>query len=117
MVDDEVVLVGMYQKLFKALKYEGTVVTSPEEAVALIRKNPAQFDLVITDLTMPGMSGLEVARRIRAIREDLPIILATGFHSTVSDRQLTDAGICEVVEKPISMAKLAMVLRGILGKK
>ena len=45
-----------------------------------------------------------------------PVILATGFHGTVSDRQLADAGICEVVEKPISMAKLAMVMRGILGK-
>ena len=117
MVDDEVALVGMYQKLFKALKYEGTIVTDPEEAISLVRKHPEQYELVITDLTMPGKSGLEVARQIRAIREDLPVILATGFHGTVSDRQLTAAGICEVVEKPILMGTLAMVLRGILGTK
>ncbi|MEI8288857.1 MAG: PAS domain S-box protein [Verrucomicrobiota bacterium] len=116
-VDDEVALVGMYQRLLKALKYEGTVVTAPETAVGLVRENPSQFDLVITDLTMPGMNGLEVARQIREIREDMPVLLATGFHGTVSDRQLQDSGICEVVEKPISMAKLAMMLRGILGKK
>ncbi|MEI8289983.1 MAG: PAS domain S-box protein [Verrucomicrobiota bacterium] len=116
MVDDEVVLVGMYQRLFKALKYEGMIVTDPEAAVELVRKNPAQFDLVITDLTMPGMSGLEVARQIREIRADMPVILATGFQGTVTDRQLTDSGICEVVEKPMSMATLAMVLHGILGK-
>ena len=115
MVDDEVALVGMYQKLLKALKYEGTIVTDPEEAISLVRKHPEQYELVITDLTMPGKSGLEVARQIRAIREDLPVILATGFHGTVTDQQLQAAGICEVVEKPISMAALAMVLRGMLG--
>ena len=117
MVDDEVALVGMYQKLLKALKYEGTIVTDPEEAVGLVRKHPEQYDLVITDLTMPGMSGLEVARRIREIRKDMPVILATGFHGTVTDQQLQAAGICEVVEKPISMATLAMMMRGILGKQ
>ncbi|MEI8290770.1 MAG: PAS domain S-box protein [Verrucomicrobiota bacterium] len=116
MVDDEVALVGIYQKLLKTLKYEGTIVTSPREAVLLVRENPGQFDLVITDLTMPEMNGLVLARQIREIRADMPVILATGFHGTVSDRQLADAGVCEVVEKPISMAKLAMVLRGILGK-
>ena len=117
MVDDEAVLKGMYQKLFKALKYEGTVVTSPDEAIRLVRENPTQFDLVITDLTMPEMNGLEVARQIREIREDLPIILATGYQGTVTKPQLDGAGICELVEKPISMATLAKVLRGILGKK
>ncbi|MEI8288387.1 MAG: PAS domain S-box protein [Verrucomicrobiota bacterium] len=117
MVDDETVLVGMYQRMFKALKYEGMIVTNPEEAVRLVREDPAQFDLVITDLTMPKLSGFEVARQIREIRADMPVVLATGFHGTVSDAQLADAGICEVVEKPISMTTLALVLRGILGKK
>ena len=117
MVDDEAVLMGMYQRLLKALKYEGTVVTSPEEAISLVRKNPALYDLVITDLTMPGMNGLEVAREIREIRANLPIILVTGYQGTMTKPQMKDAGICELVEKPISMATLATVLRGILGKK
>ena len=117
MVDDEAALMGMYQLLLKALKYEGTVIAIPEEAVTLVRKNPAQYDLVITDLTMPGMNGLELARQIHDLRADLPIILATGFQGTVTQQQLEGAGICELVDKPISMAALAKVLRGILGSK
>lgn len=117
MVDDEAGLVEMYQKLLTVLKYEGTVVTSPKEAVHLVRENPTRFDVIVTDLTMPEMSGLEVARQIREIRADLPIILATGFHGAVTDQQLYDAGICEVVEKPISVMALAMVLCSWLGKK
>ncbi len=116
-VDDEVTLTEMYQRLLKALRYEGTVTTSPQEAVSLVQKNPAQFDLVITDLTMPEMSGLELARQIRALRTDLPIILATGFKSTVTDRQLLDAGICQLLDKPIPMTTFANVLRDVLGKK
>ena len=116
-VDDEATLIGMYQRLLKALKYAGTVTTSPQEAVSLVRKNPAQFDLVITDLTMPEMSGLELARQIRALRMDLPVILATGFKSTVTDRQLLDAGICQLLDKPIPMTTFANVLRDVLGKK
>lgn len=117
MVDDEEGLAEMYQKLLKALKYEGTVVTCSKEAVRLVRENPAQFDVIVTDLSMPDMDGLELAHQIREIRGELPIILATGFHGTVTDQQLQDAGICEVVEKPISMTALAMVLRSWLDKK
>ena len=117
MVDDEIALVGMYQRLLQALKYDGVVVTSAREAIGLIKKNPAQFDMVITDLTMPEMNGLEVARQIRAIRADIPVVLATGFHGVVTEQQLHEAGIVGLVEKPISMTTLAAVMRSILEKK
>ncbi len=117
MVDDEAALTGIYQRLLKMLKYEGTVTNSPRDAVARVQRNPMQFDLVVTDLTMPEMNGLEVARQIRALRPDLPIILATGYKATVTERQLRAAGICELMEKPISLTALAGVLRKVLGKK
>jgi len=99
------------------LRYECVATNRPKEAVARVREKPAQFDLVITDLTMPDMNGLEVARQIHAVRADLPVILATGFKGTVTDRQLHDAGICELVEKPISLTAIAGVLQKLLGKK
>ena len=116
-VDDEPAVTGMYQRLLKTLCYEGIVTNSPGEAVAWVRENPAQFDLVITDLTMPDMNGLELARQVRELRADLPIILATGFKGTVNERQLHAAGICELVEKPVSLSALAGVLQNRLGKK
>ncbi len=117
MVDDEIALTKAYQRLLKALNYEGTITTNPREAVSWVRENPARFDLVVTDLTMPQMNGLEVARQIRAIRVDLPIILATGFRATVTEQQLQETGIWELVEKPINMTTLAGVLRNSLVKK
>ena len=116
-VDDEAALIGMYQLFMKALKYEATVIACPEEALRRVEENPAQFDLVITDLTMPKMNGLELTRRIHAVRADLPVILATGFRASVSGEQLRQAGVFELVEKPISITTLAEVLHAILGKK
>ena len=116
-VDDDPALTGIYQRLLKMLKYEATVANHPREAVARVQRNPAQFDLVITDLTMPEMNGLEVARQIRALRADLPIVLATGYKATVTERQLHTAGICELMDKPVSLMVLAAVLRKVLGKK
>jgi CheY-like chemotaxis protein len=116
-VDDETALTGVYQKLLKTLRYECTATNSPAEALAWLEKNPAQFDLVITDLTMPEMNGLELAQQAHKLRADLPIILATGFKGTVNERQMRQAGICELVEKPVSLSALAGVFHKWLAKK
>ncbi len=114
-VDDEAALTRTYHKLLAELNYESTTTSNPKEAVRLVRINPAQFDLVITDLTMPELNGLEVARQIREIRADLPVILMTGFQGTVTNQQIQEAGICKVVEKPVALPRLAVILRDILG--
>ena len=106
-VDDELVLTGMYQVLMKTLNYNGNIMTSPAEAVRLVRASPLRFDLVITDLNMPEMDGLECSRQIRAVRADLPIILMTGYRAIVSKNQLNQSGICELIEKPVSLTVLA----------
>jgi len=115
-VDDEAALLVMYLKLLKVLNYEGTVTSSAREAIDWVRENPARFDLVLTDLTMPEMNGLEVARQIHTLRPDLPIILATGFSGTLTRKQLHAVGVCQLVEKPVSMASLANALRDLLGE-
>jgi len=79
--------------------------------MALFLEDPARFDLIITDLTMPEMSGSELARQLRARRQDLPILLATGFTADFNLDNLKAAGISEVLEKPVAMAALAGALQ------
>jgi signal transduction histidine kinase/ActR/RegA family two-component response regulator len=114
-VDDEVVLTGAFQQFLKLLNYQATSSNRPREAIALVRENPAAFDLVITDLTMPEINGLEVAAEIHRLRPELPIILATGFKASLTNADLRKAGICELLEKPVAMLKLAEALHAVLG--
>jgi len=116
LLDDEPALTEVFQSLLLRLNYQVTASNSPGEAVGLCRKNPAQFDLVITDLTMPEMNGLEVARQIHAIRPDLPVILTSGFSAALDRKTLRAAGISELLEKPVSLTVLADVMRRTLAR-
>jgi PAS domain S-box-containing protein len=111
LVDDEPALTGMFQRVLQRLNYQVTISNSPLEAVGIFRANPAQFDVVITDLTMPELNGLELARQLRAIRPDLRVILASGYIAAIDDEDLRAAGICELLAKPVSLNNLAEVLQ------
>ena len=82
-VDDEESLVEVGEEILAELGYEVMSQTSSAEALALLRDDPSRFDVVITDQTMPELTGLELAKEILAIRPDLPVILCTGFSHTV----------------------------------
>ena len=116
LVDDEQVLTKVMERLLVRLNYQVTSCNSAREAVALFQRDPAQFDLVITDLTMPELNGLEVARQICAVRPNLPILLASGFISAQLPEDARQAGICELIEKPTSVATLAGTLRRVLAR-
>ncbi len=107
LLDDESALTTPMQRLLERLNYRVTVSNGASEAIGLFRRNPAQFDLVITDLTMPEMNGFEVARQIHAIRSNAPVILASGHTPTINAENLRKAGIFQLIEKPISMTALA----------
>ncbi|HUC86277.1 MAG TPA: PAS domain S-box protein [Candidatus Acidoferrales bacterium] len=111
LVDDEPAVARTLQRLLARQNYEVTSRTSAREAMALFLEDPARFDLIITDLTMPEMSGSELARQLRARRQDLPILLATGFTADFNLDNLKAAGISEVLEKPVAMAALAGALQ------
>jgi len=113
-LDDETALTAVLQKTLQRLEYHVTTINQASEAIRLVRENPARFDLVITDLTMPEMSGLEVARQLRAIRPDLPVILVSGYSVSVDADRLREAGICERLDKPVSPSVLAEVLARVL---
>ena len=114
LLDDEPALATVLKTLLTRLNYQVTTSTSARHAVALCRENPAQFDLVITDLTMPELNGLEVARQIRGIRPDTPVILTSGFSVELNREDLIAAGISELLKKPVGMNQLAEAVQRVL---
>ncbi len=76
-----------------------------------------QFDLVVTDLAMPQMTGITLAERMRLIRSDIPIILTTGYSETVSPEKASEAGIKEFLTKPIDRREMAETVRRVLDTR
>ena len=116
LVDDETMLTTMLEKVLNRLNYEVVVANHPQKALELMRANLAQFDLVITDFTMPVMTGLELAKQIHILRPDLPTIMASGYSATLDPATLQVAGIRELLEKPVAEETLAKAMQGALGK-
>ena len=110
-VDDEVSITNVLQKLLQLLHYQVTACNQPGAAVDLIKSKAGDYDLVITDLTMPGMNGLELARQIHGLRPRLPVLLVSGFTSTLTQENLNEAGICQLLPKPVAIADLAEALQ------
>jgi len=113
-VDDEESLTGLARKLLEPLGYTVTAVQSSREALALFQKAPEQFDLVITDLSMPHMSGYELGQKIIALKPGMPVILCTGYNETILDNKEKEQGIKEVLTKPFNKKVLAETLRRVL---
>lgn len=116
MVDDEPELVAITERLLKYLGYSVESFNSSEAAIKIFRARPEDFDLIITDQTMPKMPGTEVAQNALQIRHDIPIILCTGYSSTISEKQISESGIKGYLMKPLSIHKLANELRRVLKK-
>ena len=99
-IDDEPALVRMGKECLEGLGYEVVTETSSRAAFALFVRQPNRFDLVITDMTMPGMTGKELANELRRIRPDIPIILCTGFSHHLNEEQTQAIGVCALLRKP-----------------
>lgn len=112
-VDDEELLADVSKEMLERMGYAVTVHTSGSEALAVFMEDPDRFDLVITDQTMPGMTGIELARQILAVRPALPIILCTGFSSVVDEEAARGAGIREFALKPLSREMIGQLIRKI----
>jgi two-component system cell cycle sensor histidine kinase/response regulator CckA len=116
LVDDEAQVVQVTGEILKNLGYEVVGKTSSTEILEVFSCDPEAFDLLMTDLTMPGMTGLELSERVKAIRADIPIILFTGYSDQVSKSAAKEAGIDEYCMKPISMRALSNVVGKFLGE-
>ena len=116
LIDDEEMLAEMGQAMLERLGYEVRVCTGSAEALAVFEHNPEQFDAVITDQTMPGLTGIELARAMLLLRPDLPIILCTGYSNLVDEGQAKAVGIHGFAMKPLAMKDLADLLRSALNR-
>jgi PAS domain S-box-containing protein len=115
-VDDELPIAKMGSQLLERLGYRVTVRTSSVEALELFRSKPDDFDLVITDMTMPNMTGKELAMELIAFRSDIPVILCTGYSKNISDETAAEIGIKAFAYKPIVKADLARTVRKVLDE-
>ena len=114
-VDDEQALIEIGSQMLEQLGYEVVTKQGSVEALELFRAEPDRFDLVITDMTMPHMTGDKLAQELMKIRTDIPIILCTGHSRLVSEKKAKDMGIRAFVMKPLVMRNLAETVRKALG--
>jgi two-component system, cell cycle sensor histidine kinase and response regulator CckA len=116
-IDDEPALVSLGQECLESLGYEVVTETSSRAAFALFVRQPDRFDLVITDMTMPGMTGKELAHALRRLRPDIPLILCTGFSHHLNEEQTQAIGRCALLRKPFVLQELAETVRVLLQKR
>jgi len=115
LVDDERSLASVGERRLTALGYIVTTATDPVAALEIFRERAGEFDLVMTDYSMPRMNGLDLAREIHRIRPDVPIVLSTGFAEEFAQESLAPAGIRMVLNKPLAIHDLAVALRTALS--
>ena len=113
-VDDEAALAEIGRMGLEHLGYEVVAKTDSIEALELFRAQPEQFDLVITDYTMPWMTGVELAKEMMRIRPDIPVVLCTGYNEKISEESARKMGINAFAMKPISIRGIAEIIRKVL---
>ncbi len=111
LVDDDESITQINKRNLEKLGYKTTALTSSVDALATFQENPHNFDLLITDMTMPNMTGAELASKILANRPDVPIILCTGFSELINEEKAKGLGINNYVMKPVTKMDLAKAVR------
>jgi CheY-like chemotaxis protein len=117
LVDDEEDVLEMMHLMMERLGYQVISVLNSVKALETFQKAPKTFDLVITDQTMPKMTGMELIREIRLIRSDIPVILCTGFNEKITEDNTRHLGIGALIGKPVRIAEMAGKIREVLDRK
>ncbi len=113
-VDDDPHILDMSEQLLQLMGYEVSLASTPEKALDFIRNPDERVDLVITDMTMPEMNGIELAQEIKKIHPELPIILCSGYTDIIEEDKAADFGISAVMTKPISKNELSKTIRRLM---
>jgi CheY-like chemotaxis protein len=114
LVDDEISMINSVKSMLKYLGYEVVDRTSSVEALEAFREHPDDFDIIVTDMTMPNMTGKELAREVLKIRPNTPVVLCTGFSDQINDETAKSMGIKDFVIKPLVMKDMAITIRNAL---
>ncbi len=115
LIDDETMLIEMGKAMLERLGYQVTTITNSIDALTAFRNHPERYDLTITDQTMPGMTGVDLARLMLQIRPDMPIILCTGYSNLVSEETAKAIGIKGFVMKPMVKKDIGNLIRKVLS--
>jgi len=110
-LDDEPVVGHVTRDMLRGLGYKVVALSKPARAVELLRRDPLRFDLILTDLSMPGLSGIEVAEAVHELRPDLPLLLMTGNLSASSRTECRLAGFHAILEKPFDAGDIDHAIR------
>jgi signal transduction histidine kinase/ActR/RegA family two-component response regulator len=116
LVDDEEQIVAMEQQMLENLGYRVTARTDSAEALKVFAEHPQNFDLVITDMTMPHMTGDQLAQKMLDIEPNIPVILCTGFNQVITEEKALAMGIQKFVMKPVVKKELATTIRTVLDQ-
>ncbi len=114
-VDDEELLAVMVHKTLTQLGYQAESATEPAAALALVRADPGRFKLALSDQTMPGMTGLALARELREISPGLPVILMTGYSLSLTAERIEEAGVRQVMLKPVTIHSLGTAVHAAIS--
>ncbi|MBU0681723.1 MAG: DUF3365 domain-containing protein [Proteobacteria bacterium] len=113
-VDDEPSVVDVIDQFLSPLGYQVTTFVDPQRALEVFKTTPTAFNLVITDMTMPHMNGMDLAGKLLAVRPELPIILCTGFSEIINEEKVRAMGLRRLVMKPVLKSEIAQVVREVL---
>ncbi len=116
-VDDEMAVAKMYGNALERQGYTVTICTNSQAALALFRTDPKRFDLVLTDMTMPNLTGEALAREVRRIRPEIPIMLCTGYHKVMTEEEALQKGFDAFEMKPLTKSILLKTVRKVLDKR
>lgn len=116
-VDDDTIVIGMTKRMVEHLGYQVTTQTSSAAALDLFRSQPDAYDLVISDQTMPELTGVKLAKKLKEIRPNIPIIICSGYSSKMDAEQAEHIGISAFVMKPFERKELSRVIRKVLDEK
>ena len=115
-VDDEPAICAAARRTILSLGYKVTTFNKPNTVLEHIKDRPGEFDLLVTDLTMPGADGITLAREAHRICPNLPVVLTTGFAADRTEEQLKEQGINKLLLKPFTTVTLAQALNAALHK-
>jgi CheY-like chemotaxis protein len=117
-VDDEPEVVDIYKEMLERLGYSADPHTNSVAALEAFKANPDDFDLILTDLTMPLMAGNRLVNELINIKPELPVVLCSGFGPSITQDKANDLNIKAFLSKPVNTSELAQTIRSVLdGKK
>jgi len=116
LVEDDIYLCEAEKKMLEELGYTVTAMASSVEAFEIFQKLPERFNIIVSDYAMPRMTGLQLIRKIRHLRPEIPVIICTGYNKVPPLQKASALGIGEVILKPIELGDIANSIRRLLDK-